>query len=167
MTKRRKRYVLPRKLSALLTLGLDDLREVERDPNYRVRMDCWHSREWRYRGTMGLVFDDCPCNVCLAGAVMAKTLDVSRYTDVWTPSFFADQDVVRAVRALEFARRGEARQALQQLTGRTRGRDFDRIPSRWDDGRAGHRLAPEYDEDGRGFYRVLRSMARDLRRAGL
>lgn len=58
--------VLPDKPSALIRLALDDLEKVEKDGRYRVDMTQWHGG-WRPER-------DIPCRVCLAGAVMAKTL---------------------------------------------------------------------------------------------
>ncbi len=58
---------LPNKLSDILTIALEDLDRVEADPTYSVDMGNWH-----YNNT-----DNGRCEVCLAGAVMAKTLGVS------------------------------------------------------------------------------------------
>ena len=65
---------LPDTLGALLRVGLDDLRACEADAGYRIDMACWH--------TPDPVPDDGPvggrtagpCAVCLAGAVMARSL---------------------------------------------------------------------------------------------
>lgn len=62
---------LPEKPSDLITLALDDLEKVEADPLYSVEMGTWHepnSGGWHGKPPV--------CEVCFAGAVMAKTLPV-------------------------------------------------------------------------------------------
>lgn len=54
---------LPDKPSELIRMAIDDLEKVEADTKYSVRMGVWHSPS----------LDS--CEVCLAGAVMAKTLE--------------------------------------------------------------------------------------------
>lgn len=66
---------LPSKLSDLLALALNDLKAVEADPNYTVDMKNWHRP------------DKDVCAVCLAGAVMAKSLGVARDNSS-NPDFF-------------------------------------------------------------------------------
>ena len=68
---------LPRKPSDLLALALNDLRKVEKSKKYRVGMYVWHRP----------ALDSTPCEVCMAGAVMAKTLGVSRYESRLPDSF--------------------------------------------------------------------------------
>lgn len=57
---------LPNKPSQLLEVALSDLAKVERSKKYRVKMNAYHE-------PCGKI-----CQVCLAGAVMAKTLDVDK-----------------------------------------------------------------------------------------
>lgn len=61
---------LPDLPSAMLRLAMEDLAKVEADPLYTVQMSDWHSRYPRE--------DDgrLVCHVCLAGSVMAKTLEL-------------------------------------------------------------------------------------------
>ena len=60
---------LPNKLSDLLFVAIDDLKEVRTDrDNYRVDMDVWHEP-----GEVSEI-----CTVCMAGAVMAKSLWVDK-----------------------------------------------------------------------------------------
>lgn len=54
---------LPDKLSDLLDLAVTDAERAEADPRYELRMGTWH----RPSGSK--------CLVCMAGAVMAFTLD--------------------------------------------------------------------------------------------
>ena len=55
---------LPNKLSALLRLAVQDAQKCERDPRYELNMGAWHVLE----------DGDATCQVCMAGAVMAQTL---------------------------------------------------------------------------------------------
>lgn len=57
---------LPKVPSELLTVALQDFKAVLADPDYSIDMGTWY---YPVRAT--------ECKVCLAGAVMAKTLDVS------------------------------------------------------------------------------------------
>lgn len=55
---------LPSLPSALIRLALSDLTKCEADPRYAINMGVWHDPH----------HEDRICHVCLAGAVMAKTL---------------------------------------------------------------------------------------------
>lgn len=61
--------ILPTKPSALLRLALEDLEAVEADKKYKVAMGKWHEPNGA-------------CKVCLAGSVLAKTLQVPRNLDL-------------------------------------------------------------------------------------
>lgn len=91
---------LPDKLSDLIEVALRDLELVENDKRYTVNMDWWH----RSGDT---------CLVCLAGSVMAKSLDVSpdrtRY-----PNDFDDKTEAK-LGALNWARVGDVDYALHHL----------------------------------------------------
>ena len=74
--------ILPDKLSDLLELALNDLEKTEKDSNYEIWMGGWHIPS----------YDRVKCNVCLAGAVMAQTLEYPlsyNATDVYDPKFLA------------------------------------------------------------------------------
>lgn len=64
---------LPNVPSRLIKLALQDLQKCEGDPRYMVDMQHWHARlqTQRARGGPHAVV----CRVCLAGAVMAQTLE--------------------------------------------------------------------------------------------
>jgi hypothetical protein len=66
---------LPEKPSELIEVALRDLELCIKDPNYRVDMTTWHA-------PMNGV-----CLVCLAGAVMAKSLGLYHKIDV-SPSWY-------------------------------------------------------------------------------
>ena len=57
-----------KKLWQLLELALSDFEKVKKDPKYIIDMDRWHSPDDKSG----------KCAVCLAGAVMAKSLGVKR-----------------------------------------------------------------------------------------
>lgn len=60
---------LPDKPSELIDLALRDLADVESDPNYCVEMEVqWHASLYWYQSGRP------KCAVCLAGAVMARSL---------------------------------------------------------------------------------------------
>lgn len=80
--------VLPEKDSDLIELALADLRLAEDDPNYGIYMGVWHER-------IGGEWGDA-CQVCLAGAVLAKTFKLPRDVDVGS-IFEALQDAPVAV----------------------------------------------------------------------
>ena len=72
---------LPNRPSLLIAVALDDLELVMKDPRYVVNMDVWHEE-----------FEDSTCHVCLAGSVMAKTLNC--------PIDFHGDDITDATNAL-------------------------------------------------------------------
>jgi hypothetical protein len=139
---------LPTVPSQLIRLALADLRKVEEDPKYTVNMGSWHE---------GDPYHDAICPVCLAGAVMAKTIGVSRDEDV-TPSDLmrfgriskADRD---ALVALDFFRTGNVAQGLEELGVH--------IPSFPDDADI-----PPYGQDREGFHAAMNQLAANLEAEG-
>ena len=125
------------KLSAIIDLSLDDLELVEQDNNYEVDMDTWHEP----RGTTV---------VCLAGAVMAKTLRVPK-DELALPKYFGQNQ--SALVALDHARLGYVGAALG-LIGSPFRDDLDRI------------ITP-YAESPAKFKRDMRKLSEDLKREGL
>ncbi len=78
---------LPKKLSALLRLSLDDLNKIKKTMQYSINMGHWHFKE----------FEDKPCLVCLAGSVMAQTfcVDITACTDphyMWGENLISKND---------------------------------------------------------------------------
>jgi len=73
-----KKDPLPDKTSELLTLALDDLEEVLKLPGYTPHHFIWHR-----------LTNDGRCQVCLAGAVMAGTLEAERHV-AHLPSDFSE-----------------------------------------------------------------------------
>jgi hypothetical protein len=98
---------LPDKPSELLRTALSDLRACEGDPKYKINMHWWHRA--RLDG----------CYVCLAGAVMAKTLEFSFEENVAVYNFdnFFDRkgELNSKLSALDWFRRGEIFDAFVDL----------------------------------------------------
>lgn len=136
---------LPTLPSALLTLAIDDLELAENSPDYRVDMGIWHEP----------VSDQ--CNVCLAGAVMAFSLDVPRWDIIKSLQDFNDPAILHALGALDQFRSGNIELALSGL----------KIPS-------SRRRAlpliidiPDYGEKPAEFKRSIRDVITKLEEAGL
>lgn len=92
---------LPNKPSALLQLALDDLERCEKDPHYEIYMGEWHSP------------GDKHCLVCMAGAVIAKTLECDRFNEV-TPCLL-DHDNSQKLRAIDAFRSNDPISAFNYL----------------------------------------------------
>jgi hypothetical protein len=129
---------LPNKPSELILLALADLVKVERSKNYVVDMGTFHTK----------YDDDEPCHVCLAGAVMAKSLSIP--SDVFVAPRDFESDTKRKLLALDRFRQGWASSAFIRLKrSYRRGFSFDR------------EITP-YEEDPRAFKREMRRLAADL-----
>ena len=113
---------LPTKPSELIRVALRDLRACEDDDGYVVHMCRWHWPTTDNRGRK-------VCSVCLAGAVMAQTLDVPREQPIFSmaqilgvareqPIFSLEQcsgRVKDGLRALDYFRRGMISAGLEML----------------------------------------------------
>ena len=79
---------LPDKPSELIRLAIRDMQLCERDPRYNLNMNQWHSG--------GSSDGERVCQVCMAGSVMAKTLQVpiEDYEDMIETLFY---DKMRAI----------------------------------------------------------------------
>lgn len=75
---------LPDKKSELLQVALNDIKRAANTPGYRIDM-----HEWHYMDP-----DTGVCEVCLAGAVMAFSLNVAP-TEAATPSSVSKNDLER------------------------------------------------------------------------
>ena len=85
---------LPDKPSELIRLALDDLEKAEKSPTYEVNMDRWHTQE-----------EDGICHVCLAGSVMAFSLDVpAEQTIDLTDWIKKDPEIASKLIALDYLR---------------------------------------------------------------
>lgn len=94
---------LPDLLSDLLVVGLADLKACENDADYRIKMTDWHKP-----------IEHGLCEVCMAGAVMAKTLGTN-IGEAYTPfqeMFGANSKKLMAINEV---RAGNVRSALRLL----------------------------------------------------
>lgn len=91
---------LPGQPSKLLKLAMKDFEACELSDDYKIDLDVWHRP------------NDEVCVVCLAGSVMAQTLQVSRWDEV-TPVQYEEE--TPALRALDEFRLGEIREGLDYL----------------------------------------------------
>ena len=133
---------LPDKPSELLQLALDDLAKVERSLDYEVDMENWHTPP-----------EGGVCHVCMAGAVMAKTLKVDRFKG-YTPHNF-ETGTRKKLRALDIFRTGNLIRALDVL-------EIDH--SRFIALRIG---VTDYHEDRTQFKEDMRDIIEALEREGL
>lgn len=97
---------LPNKLSELMKVALTDLELVESDPSYIIIMDQWHKSQ---RDS----FIN-KCEVCAAGAVIAKTLKGDMLQTL-LPDDFDDNDIGEKLRAINSLRVGEFGSAFFEL----------------------------------------------------
>lgn len=94
---------LPDVASQLIYLAIEDLIKTEKDEDYSINMSLYH----------GWGFCVVGCQVCLAGAVMAKTLECD-YSEDFIPSDFPYSNELK-LRALDYFRVGEVWAALGVL----------------------------------------------------
>ena len=132
---------LPDKPSELIRLALADLALCAADPNYRIDMGEWHKPE------------DGVCQVCLAGAVMAKSLNASRAAELYSSDFPENR---QKIKVLDDFRNGIVCVALDDL-----GHDL----SNWGHGARDRYITP-YDSDPGAFMADMRQLADDLEAAG-
>ena len=142
---------LPEGLGALLRVAVADMDGCRGDPRYRLRMGAWHMP-----GRVGGV-EGAPCEVCLAGAVMARSLGAD--PEEWLAPAEWTEDTRARLRALDLMRLGRV------------GEAFDRIGRRRPRGLRARRPMPGYDGDGGpvaygAFRDALLELACDLEQAG-
>ena len=111
---------LPTTPSALIRAALADLRAIEADDGYVVDMSRWH---WPTMDDRGQTV----CQVCLAGAVMAQTLDVPHDLRIYNDDLAGyGCSVENKMNALDFFRLGEIEEGLDML-----GYDVDKLSEEW------------------------------------
>lgn len=100
------------KLWQILEIALEDLTFVEVDPRYVVYMGVWHQR-----GNSDM-FEDGPdkCAVCLAGSVMARTLEAPFNVRCEPENYATDDELKHKLLALDGLHRGYVGAALKYLT---------------------------------------------------
>ena len=106
MSRNRKSKKLPSRPSRLIALALEDLELSENDPKMSIDMDDWFipADIECYQPT---------CQVCLAGAVMAKSLNVSLDEHCDLEDF--DDETENTLRALDSFREGYIERAFDYL----------------------------------------------------
>ncbi len=137
---------ISKKPSRAISQALDDLRKVERSSKYEVDMDIWHGGR-----DLDDEFGDRKCTVCLAGAVMAKTLKKPMDQDVVPENF--NKEVRKQLIGLNQFRIGLVTSGLRSFGIKKPTSTLDRD-------------IEDYDIDRRQFYRDLRKLAIDLKKAG-
>ena len=95
------RMRLPDTLHELLSLALDDLEKVIKDDRYNVDMGTWHEPI------------EGKCSVCLAGAVMAKTIKISEIQDTVPKDL--EEEIHLKLYAIDSLRMGQFFTAKKQL----------------------------------------------------
>lgn len=96
---------LPTRLSTTIRVALKDLTKVEASKKYKVYMGDWHSPDEE----QGI------CEVCFAGAVMAKTLGCHP-TKHQEPQNF-EEDVMNKLFAVDRVRVGDIQRAVHTFYG--------------------------------------------------
>lgn len=92
---------MPDKPSKLLKLALHDLKLCEKDSNYNINMEVFHQK----------ILGDKACSVCLAGAIMAKSLKAEK-TKFCVPTYFPSW---RKLEAVDYFRNGKIRDGLRSM----------------------------------------------------
>ena len=129
---------LPDMPRELIHLAIDDLEKTEGDGRYTIGMHSWHTP----------VKDN--CRVCLAGAVMAQTLNADPGHLHYPCDYQNEHDTTISYRleALDEFRRGDISLALDYM---------NLVPSVFD-----RRVIPEYEKDPAAFKAAMRQLADDL-----
>lgn len=132
---------LPKVPSELITLALNDLELVEKDERYEVNMEVYHYPS------------DGKCLVCLAGAVMAKSLEVPPETNYLSYS----EPNYKQLNALDYFRAGALHAGLYCLNfGRSTWGRFKECVH-----------MPSYVSSPALFKSEMRDMAAQFKKAGL
>ena len=138
--------------SKLIRVALTDLSICEADDAYVINMYDWHLPDMKHVAPV--------CFVCLAGAVIAQTLNVSPDQD-WRPisrcSSEPMSDIERILHALNYFRSGDIEEAFKclRLDPQLLDMGLDRYIPRY-----------EYDSESREFKLALEELASDLEREG-
>ena len=134
---------LPDMPDELINLAIDDLERAEQDPRYRIHMGQWHS-PWDGGSS------DATCHVCLAGAVMARTLGADPKRTK-CPRDYLDArygDTTSKLEALDYFRVGSVSFGLKSMyVVPEEFREYD---------------IPDYEEDPALFKKAMRELADEL-----
>lgn len=118
---------LPDKLSDLITVALDDMEKVRKDNKYKFDMSSWHEPDPCFHELPDSVrhINDIPniiCNVCMAGAVMAKTLNANHRFRVLPEMYIGETE--NKLDAIDDFRSGCVSEAARKLDQYATGLDF-------------------------------------------
>lgn len=143
--------LLPDTLSGLIRVSLADLQACEIDDNYDISMNEWHAPADEHNTN---------CEVCMAGAVMAKTLDMPR-DGYYAPTDFRSSagDITRKLYAINDLRTGAVNFALTTMR---KG-----VPDSMQNIHSLNRSIVEYHCNEELFHRQLNRLADDLEKKGL
>lgn len=161
---------LPKKPSELILLALRDLAKAEQTEGYSIDMGTWHEAADLpiYDPETCAVDKGGVCRVCLAGSVMAFSLNVPRTLDIAPWEF--PNDVENVLHALDRFRQGRVLAALRQLAAsavkRAKARKAFGIPADAEDWVSDVEIV-EYAADPTLFKKQLRAIARKLAGVGL
>lgn len=136
---------LPARASDLLDVALRDLQACEQDPRFHIDMGTWFSPN-----------GDETCGVCLAGAVMAKSLGQG-FSIALLPASFRDPAIERALLAINSFRVGYVTTGLLTLMA-PRALERPYPPDR---------NIVEYSRNRPLFHRQIGTLIADLREMGL
>ena len=136
---------LPDKPSALIRVGLADLKAIGETPGYQIDFMTWHNPAQ----------EGDTCLVCLAGAVMARSLGAERGTTTGPGDFEDTERTHQKLLALESFRYGEAATGMAHALGYG-DRDWEEFD----------RHVTAFEHSPGGFYADMERLAQDLEDAG-
>lgn len=148
---------LPKKPSALIRLAIDDLKQAEKSDEYRINMNDWHDGALTERYNP----DTCqrevgsPCEVCLAGSVMAFSLNLPpthrAFPDNW------GDEIAGRLEAINGFRIGQVYEALVAMRHPKADKISKKVPDR---------EIVDYRNDPAVFKRQMLRLAQELEKAG-
>ena len=105
------------KFYELLALALEDLEHLSKDSRYFINMNRWHATPhsyWKHPKTPLELETDQKCHVCLAGAVLARSLAFPIDINYESPNYFKGEKghTERLLETIEYLRIGDTGNAL-------------------------------------------------------
>lgn len=101
---------LPGRLSAVIMLAVNDVRQLARNPNYKFDMGNWHRSITNRTGVT-------TCAVCLGGAILARHYNGGVRQNVMhdlTPEHLPEK-IMKRVTAMDYVRTGHFKAAVSQF----------------------------------------------------
>ena len=140
---------LPEKPSELILIALKNLRAAEESEKYKIEMKDWHNPAIPEPEEIH------KCEVCLAGSVMAFSLegDINRH---YEPKDFPGEE--RKLDALDSFRTGSVGHGMREFYGDKDTTNYEEIQDYF--------LIPHYRYDREGFYQAMEEMADYLKEKG-